>query len=171
MLAISNYHAEIIGSVLASSDAEPLHRELRKTSILEYNDAASKVVAFINERGNPDLTSACSTLHHFTSGQVVTPDVSKQLLAYSESGLQEYMSFQNARFVTKEMKLSDTIKRKNLPSFRAKGKAASLEGSSLQTKKATSKKLGKMQNEIDMARSHSNERVAEARFCKGKSTL
>jgi len=39
VLAISNYHAEITGSVLASSDAEPLHRELRKTSILEYNDA------------------------------------------------------------------------------------------------------------------------------------
>ena len=111
------------------------------------------MVAFINERRNRYLTSACSTLHHFTSGQVVTPDVSKQLLAYSESGLQEYMSFRNARFVTKEMKLSDTIKRKNLPSFRAKGKAASLEGSSLQTKKATSKKLGKMQKEIDMARS------------------
>ena len=51
--------------------------------------------------------------------------MSKQLLAYFESGLQEYMSFRNARFVTKEMKLSDTIKRKNLPSFRAKGKAAS----------------------------------------------
>jgi len=81
------------------------------------------------------------------------------------------MSFRNARFVTKEMKLSDTIKRKNLLSFRAKGKAASLEGSSLQTKKATSKKLGKMQKEIDMARSHSNERVAEARSCRGKSTL
>ena len=145
VLAISKYHAVITGSVLASSDAEPLHRELRKTSILEYN--ASKVAAFINERGNPYLTSACSTLHHFTSGQLVTPDVSKQLLAYIESGLQ-YMSFRNARFVTKEMKLSDTIKRKNLPSFRAKGKAASLEGSSLQTKKATSKKLGKMQRLI-----------------------
>ena len=169
VLAISKYHAVITGSVLASSDAEPLHRELRKTSILEYN--ASKVAAFINERGNPYLTSACSTLHHFTSGQVVTPDVSKQLLAYFKSGLQEYMSFRNARFVTKEMKLSDTIKRKNLLSFRAKGKAASLEGSSLQTKKATSKKLGKMQKEIDMARSHSNERVAEARSCRGKSTL
>ena len=75
VLAISKYHAEITGSVLASSDAEPLHQELRKTSILEYNDDASKVVAFINERGNPDLTSACSTLHHFTSWQVVTPDV------------------------------------------------------------------------------------------------
>ena len=76
----------------------------------------------------------------------------KQLIAYFQSGLQEYMSFRNARFVTKEMKLSDTIKRKNLPSFRAKGKAASLEGSSLQTKKATSKKLWKMQKEIDMAK-------------------
>jgi len=55
--------------------------------------------------------------------------------------------------VTKEMKLSDTIKRKKLPSFSAEGKAASSEGSSLQTKKATSKKLGKMQKEIDIARS------------------
>jgi len=49
--------------------------------------------------------------------------------------------------------VSLNFKRKNLPSFRAKEKAASLEGSSLQTKKATSKKLGKMQKEIDIARS------------------
>ena len=55
------YHAEITGSVLACSDAEPLHRELRKTSILEYNDAASKVVAFINERGT--LTSLQHVQH------------------------------------------------------------------------------------------------------------
>ena len=34
VLAISKYHAEITGSVLASSDAEPLHRELLQTPYL-----------------------------------------------------------------------------------------------------------------------------------------
>ena len=71
VLAISKCHKEITGSQLANSDADLTHREQTARSIVEYNEAVSKFINFMKEKGNPYLISANTKLHHFTSGQIV----------------------------------------------------------------------------------------------------
>ena len=106
VLAISKCHKEITGSQLASSDTELTHRELTARSIAEYNEAASKVINFIKEKGNPgNLISAKSKLHHFTSGQIVPESTAEKLIDCFDHGQKEYESFKRDRFITKTKKL------------------------------------------------------------------
>ena len=67
VLAISKRYKEITGSQLANSDADFIHRELTARSIVEYNEALSKVINFMKEKGNPYFISANQNyiiLHH-----------------------------------------------------------------------------------------------------------
>ena len=89
VLAISKCHKEITSSQLASSDAELTHRELTVRSVVEYNEAASKVINFIREKGNPYRISANTKLHHFTSGQIVPESTAEKLIDYFDHGQKE----------------------------------------------------------------------------------
>ena len=76
----------------------------------------------MKEKGNPYITSANTKLHHFTSGQLVSISSSDKLINYFEEGQAEHESFRRERFITKEKKLGNTIKRVKLPSFLSKKK-------------------------------------------------
>ena len=122
VLAISKCHKDITGSLLANSEADLLHREFTTRSVAECNKAVSKVITFMKEKGNPYITSANTKLHHFTSGQLVSISSSDKLINYFEEGQAEYENFRRERFVTKEIKLGDAIKRVKLPSLLSKNK-------------------------------------------------
>ena len=105
VLAISKCHKEITGSQLANSDVDLTHRELTARSIVEYNEAASKVINFMKEKGNPYLISANTKLHHFTSGPIVQESTAEKLIDYFDHGQKKYESFRRDRFITKTKKV------------------------------------------------------------------
>ena len=76
----------------------------------------------MKEKGNPFITSANTKLHHFISGQLVSISSSDKLINYFDQGQAEYESFRQERFITREKKLGNTIKRVKLPSFLLKNK-------------------------------------------------
>ena len=113
-----------------------------------------KVVVFISSRDNPYATSSASKLYHFTSGQVVPPEAPEQLLTFFNRVRNEYINFRKERYITKEKKLSDTIKRISLPPFLPKGKDKKQKPvSSKEVIKKAMKEVGRSQKHIDIARS------------------
>ena len=94
VLATSKCHKEITGSQLANSDADLTHRELTARSIVEYNEAVSKVINFMKEKGNSYLISANAKLHHFTSGQIVPENTAEKLIDYFDHGQKRILKFQ-----------------------------------------------------------------------------
>ena len=105
VLAISKCRKEKTGSQLPNSDADLTHRELTARSIVEYNEAVSKFINFMKEKGNPYLISAHTKLHHFTSGQIVPESTAEKLIDYFDHGQKECESFRRDRFITKTKKL------------------------------------------------------------------
>ena len=139
---------DLTKSALFSSDTVLHRQELREQSIKECNESVEKVVLFISSRDNPYATSSASKLYHFTSGQVVPPEASEHLLAFFNRGRNEYINFRKERYITKEKKLSDTIKRISLPPFLPKGK--NKKQKPVSSKEGIKKDL---QKHIDIARS------------------
>ena len=135
-----------------ASDTILHHRELREQSIKEYNESVRKVVLFISSRDNPYVTSPTSKLYHFTSGQVVPPETSEQPLSFFNYGRDEYINFRKERYIMKEKKLSDDIKRISLPPFllKCRDKKQNLASSKGGIKKAM-KEVGKSQKHIEIA--------------------
>ena len=68
VLAISKSYGEISKSVLANTDVNPLHKELKDRNISERNDITKQqAILFIKERGNPYETTMSMKFYHFTS--------------------------------------------------------------------------------------------------------
>ena len=58
-----------------------------------------------------------SKLHHFITGQLVTPEYAVRLLSFMENGKSGYLAFRKERLKEKSKKLSDTITKVKLSSF------------------------------------------------------
>ena len=116
-LVMSKSYVKILKSVLANIDANPLHKELRNRIIWEYNEAVNKVFLFIKERSNPFESTMPLKLHHFTSGQLVDPEISAKILEFFYKGSTEYLIFQEERYLQKTKKLGKTIKRFKVLTF------------------------------------------------------
>ena len=77
-----------------------------------------KIYDFIAARGNPYvIRQTGSKLHHFITGQLVTPAYAVGLLSFMENGKSGYLEFRNERFKGKLKRLSDTIAKGKLPSI------------------------------------------------------
>ena len=61
--------------------------------------------------------SSIAKFHHFTTGQCVNENDANRIISIIEDGNKQYVKFREERFVKKEKKLSDTIKKNILPSF------------------------------------------------------
>ena len=154
VLSISNCFVDLTKSAPFNSDAVLLHHELGGHSADEFNQSLQKVASFIEERGNPYETSPLAKLYHFTTNEVVSPDNAELLLNAYEHGKAEYIAYRKARFVTKEAKLIDTIKRNSVATFSSKAKSNKINKStSTETVKSMTKKLAKAQRNIDIAHS------------------
>ena len=91
-------------------------------------------------------------LYHFTSGQLVDPEISAKILEFLDKGLTEYLIFREERYLQKSKKLGETIKRFKVPPFIPKNTTEKKDTSRVSAKKAT-KKIGEAQKKIDIARS------------------
>ena len=77
-----------------------------------------KIYDFIAARGNPNvIRQTGSKLHHFITGQLVTPEYAVRLLSFIENGKSGFLEFRKERFKEKSKKLSDTITKVQLLSF------------------------------------------------------
>ena len=83
---------------------------MRNRIIWQYNEAVNKVLLFIKERSNPYESTMPMKLYHFTSGQLVGPEISAKILEFFDKILTEYLIFREERYVQKSKKLGETIK-------------------------------------------------------------
>ena len=143
VLAISNCYSDLTKSNTRTGPA--LHHELTGNISKQLNEEISKVMEFINERGNPYETARPTPLHNITSGQMVSKENSRRLLNYFNDGKQRYRDFRDERYVMKSKKLCDTITKVNLPKFDDRDKKQ-------KSSKPIIKKLGDAQKHIDVAR-------------------
>ena len=104
------------------------------------------------KEANPYKVVGPVKLYHFISKQVVSREKSDCILSFLENGSKNYLKFCEERFLKKEKKLADTIKRITAPQFLQKNRKASTENK-LDTAKSSLKLLGKAQKEIEIARS------------------
>ena len=84
-------------------------------------------------------------LYHFTSGQLIDPEISAKILEFFDYGWIEYLIFREERYLQKSKKLKETIKRFKVPPFIPKNTTEKKDTSRVSAKKATKK--------IDIARS------------------
>ena len=89
----------------------------------------------------------------FLFRSIVPAESSIKLLNSYNHGLTECIAFRNERFVRKEKKLSDSIKRNDVTTFLPKNETKSKTPSSTEALRSITKKLGKAQRNIDSARS------------------
>ena len=80
-------------------------------------------------------------LHHFTSGQLVDPEISAKILEFFDKGLTECLIFPEERYLQKSKKLGETIKRFKVPPFIPKNTTEKKDTSRVSAKNAT-KKIG-----------------------------
>ena len=77
---------------------------------MQYNEAVNRVFLLIKERSNPYESTMPMKLYHFTSGQLVDPEISAKILEFFDKGLTEYLIFREERYLQKSKKLGETIK-------------------------------------------------------------
>ena len=153
ILSISKLHKDVTGSLLTTSDATTLHKELTQRKILEYNEAVTEVFTFMNSKGNPYLGNAETKLYHFISGELVSDKAKERLLQYFDHSKKEYSSFRKERFISKEKSLSYSIKRVNLPSFLLKVNDQKNTTQTIKSiEKLTMKKMSKCTKDLDIAK-------------------
>ena len=103
---------------------------------------------FITQRNNPYLMQTSSTLHHFTTGLCIPSGAAQKMLNFLQHGKEEYCMFRNEGFITREKKLSDTIKKINLPKFQAKPQV--VVSAAKESLSACKKRLGQAQHIFDI---------------------
>ena len=118
ILNISNLFHGITSSKLSFRETD-LHHELGGSISTLLNESTRKVTTFLAERGNPYLvtSSRITKLHHFMAGQCVNKNDANRIISIIEDGNKQYVKFRGERFVKKETKLFDAVKKKILPSF------------------------------------------------------
>ena len=84
---------------------------------MQYNEAVNRVFLLIKERSNPYESTMPMKLYHFTSGQLVDPEISAKILEFLDKGLTEYLIFREERYLQKRKKLGEIIKRFKVPPF------------------------------------------------------
>ena len=134
---------------MANTDANPLRKELKNGNISECNDKTKQqTILFIKERGNPYQTTMPMKFYHFTSRQLVGPEISAKILEFFDKGLTEYLMFPEERYLQKSKKLGEIIKLFNMPPFIPKKKSEKNDNTRVSTKKVT-KKIGGAQYQFD----------------------
>ena len=105
------------------------HHELGGNVSGRLSSCVKKIYDFIAARGNPYvIRQTGSKLHHFFTGQLVTPEYAVRLLSVMENGKSGFLEFRKERFKEKSKKLSDTITKVKLPiSFRCYDECSSKE--------------------------------------------
>ena len=147
ILNISNLFRGINSSRLSFRETD-LHHELGGSISTLLNESIRKVTTFLAERGNRYLvtSSSITKLHHFTTGQCVNKNDANRIIIIIEDGKKNAII--EERFVKKEKKLSDTIKKNVLPSFEPGQK--SINKTSINIKKIQ-KTQGEIQRNFDIA--------------------
>ena len=143
IIAISNCYDEI-----TQRKENELHHELYGNTFSEINSA----INIIKLRGNPynPPMQMSSQLHNFCTGQVVKVEARSRFLLFENNSIQRYNSSRRQCFITKEVKLGETIKNANLPTFKSTSTSKVYANITATVMK---KKIG--QREIDIARSRS----------------
>ena len=149
ILSISNAFRNLTHSNLGTRESE-VHHELGGNYAKSFNTQVKHVIDFLTAHGNPYLLENHPKLHNFVTSVCAPSAVSECLINFYKHGEELYKSFRNERFVEKSRKLSDTIKKVNLPEFVPKPKEKT-ERKHIKSD-ALVKELSYVQKNIDIAR-------------------
>ena len=116
ILAISNAFKDLTHSNIGSRESE-LHHKLDGSYAKIFNTQPKNISDFLKSCGNPYLPENRLKFCNFVTSVCALPVVSERLINFYNNGQKHYELFRNEKFVDKSCKLSDTIKKHNLPEF------------------------------------------------------
>ena len=148
LLSVCNLHRKL--SLVSSENSElSLHHVFNRADITTMETKISDMINYINVHENPvHVANDCEKrLHNILTQEIMPTEISGQLLAIEAQGMALYVDFRNARFVSKTVRLSSTIHRHQLKTFKSIGIGRSVS----QVERDTKKHLAEAQKIFDVA--------------------
>ena len=150
--AISNSFRDIIKANVDNREYD-FHHELLGSYSTVFNENIRKVVKYIGAKGNPFVAVGLVKLHNFITSATVEDTVKEWFLNFNDNSLARYSQFRSAVYIDKDRKLSDTIKRANLPSFNSHQQCQTQKPAKTKENDEVLKEFAKLQKDFDIARS------------------
>ena len=119
VLTIRNVYHNLVSKRLSFHETD-LHHELGRSTSMLVSGKVHKFTASVKDRGNYFLVLNVTKPHPFPIGKIVNKEDASRILDIVNSGQIKYIQFRENQFITKEKKLSDTIKKYLLPEFNEK---------------------------------------------------
>lgn len=153
MMAVGHTYRKLSGIELCHSEVAPqsVHHDFRKGEIDATESNIGDMISYIMSHENPTVvlpTTECR-LHHILTQEIVTNEIKESLLNMYDAGKKLYAEFRRERFVEKSKKLTDTIHRHNMKSF--KNLHSNMKPEDIK-RTDPKKELAKAQKVIDIAR-------------------
>ena len=150
LLGVSNLHRKVSG-VSGENCELLLHRELTKSEIAASESKISDIITYIKSHENPVKVVAETEkkLHNIMTQEIMPDEIREDLLGIKKKGRELYGEFRRERYICKSTRLSHTIHRNNLKTFKALklGKQYTTA-----TQKDTKKQIAEAQKVMDIAR-------------------
>jgi len=151
MLATSNLHRQVTG-INTKAYKLVVNHEFSNLATVTGERNVQAVITFIESHENPFLPSGTEMrLHNILTQEVMNQNIRDQILNVKKIGQESYQRFQNDRFVTKTVRLCDTVHRQNLQTFKHIRSLSNVKKST--GKKQISKQSVYQSRVLDIARS------------------
>ena len=150
MLAVSNMYRELSGVQLCHSELALSH-EFTISEITNTELHIGDMITYILKHENPAVVSSLTVgkLHNILTQQIMTDGIRQSLLNMKSTGTELYTQFRKDRYIQKIVKISATIHRYRLKTFKdINGE----EKTAAAKKKDVKKELSEAQKLIDLAR-------------------
>ena len=151
MLAVSNLHREKSGVKKQNHDLD-INHEFSSSETKAGERSVQAMITYIQQHENPFSSeeNPSGKLHNILTHETATDAIRLQLLEVEQIGHDKYMKHRQDRFISKTVKISDTIHRTNLQTLKHMHKTSSQK---TKTKRAIQKESGSMQKVLDVAQS------------------
>ena len=109
---------KLVVSVLRTIAVSP---EFSKTEIQAGETKIGNMIMYIKSHENPTKVTQQTEkkLHNILTQAILPADISKEVLGIEDKGLQLYEQFRHNIFISKSSRLSSTIHRNNLKTFKS----------------------------------------------------
>ena len=113
MMAVHNLHRECMGVIDTSSESWH-HHDSSPSVTAKSEQHVQEMLKYLEERGSPFSTECPPNLQNIITKELMTGDIKNDLLYAQEKGRSKYVSFHKERFLSKSLKIGETIHRGDL---------------------------------------------------------
>ena len=150
MLGVTNLARELSGSQLDHRELA-LHHDDSRADIERVERNVQNMMEYIESKENPFSMSSEQRLHNILTQEIMSESIRDNLLNVFENGQVQFNQFRDKRFVERSEKISDTIHRNNIKTFKSIRKSSEVQKDSGKLKVLKRDMLA-AQKIIDLAR-------------------